>query len=104
MDQNAFNMAFGGNVLYVSPTFNLMYSNNRRSSLAGLFPHEFYELSEKAFSAIEETPCILHLANRLKPWSSRKASFYEKWIYENNILLSAEAQANRESDNTTVHV
>jgi len=35
---------------------------------------------------------------------SRKASFYEKWTYENNILLSAEAQANRESDNITVHV
>ena len=35
---------------------------------------------------------------------SRKASFYEKWTYENNILMSAEAQANRESDNITVHV
>ena len=81
MDQDAFNLAFGGAVYWLNPGYNLMYTNNLqvgdRDAAAA-----FYGLSLKAYLRTESNPMIVHLTNYVKPWDSIAADLYELYIHE----------------------
>ncbi len=90
MDQTAFNVAFEENVRYVSPKFNMLLSNNKRWAPSTAHISSFYDLSEKEFVEISENPSILHLTNKVKPWSSMKAPSWVQWQEEANIFRALE--------------
>lgn len=89
MDQTAFNMVLGDDVEYLSPKFNMLQTSFRKQSV-GSFRKiaEFYGLGEGEFERIFEHPTILHLAGKLKPWSSKFAPSYERWQDEMRIFTA----------------
>ena len=96
MDQTAFNMAFDENVTYISPRYNMMRSNNKQWAPSTAHISSFYDMAEKEFEEISDNPAILHLTNRLKPWSSKNAPSWEQWQDEANILREMEKMVSKE--------
>ncbi len=87
MDQTAFNMVFGDDVRHVSPEYNMLQTSLRKENLTGFGKAAaFYEMTESAFEKAFERPAVLHLAGKLKPWSSRYAPSYERWQDEERIF------------------
>ena len=90
MDQTAFNMVLGGDVVYLPPEYNMLQASlgqiggvGGNSRIAG-----FFDMGEKDFEKAWEEPAILHLAGKLKPWSSRNAPNFELWHDEAKIFHS----------------
>ncbi len=103
MDQTAFNLAFEENVKYVSPKFNMMRSNNKRWAPSIAHISSFYGFSEKEFEEISKNPAILHLTNKLKPWSSKSAPSWAQWQDEADIFRALEGLVSQEASCGTSH-
>lgn len=86
MDQTAFNMVLGDNVEYLPPKYNMLQTSFRKQGGTSFKKiADFYEVGEGCFERMFEHPAVLHLAGKLKPWSSRFAPSYEKWHDEARI-------------------
>ena len=95
MDQDAFNLALGENVVFLPPKYNMMFSNNQPPFGNAVPPNEFYGLPLPEYTRQESRPKILHLTNWAKPWDTERSDFYEKWVLENALLSALQPEAAR---------
>lgn len=68
MDQDCLNYVFQENVIYVSPMYNWMASNQTEFTDEKI--KDFYKLKQYDLDNIRKKTTVLHLTNRKKPWNS----------------------------------
>lgn len=68
MDQDCLNYVFQENVIYVSPMYNWMASNQTEFTDEKI--KDFYKLKQSDLDNIRKKTTVLHLTNRKKPWNS----------------------------------
>ena len=87
MDQNALNKVIGGNVLWISPTFNLMASCSVKAAEDYYKDDKglehiayFYNISPSEMENIIRHPAILHVTGPQKAWKDVSADRIDDWI------------------------
>lgn len=78
MDQDAFNVVLGHNVIYLHPRFNLIYDMYRKYTLYEIA--SFYNISEHSVDELEQSACILHMAGDRKPWKEQESEQLVEWL------------------------
>lgn len=73
MDQDTFNKAFNGRVIYVSPRYNYMLVNREFFQYRTEDIACFYNLDIEEAKKIVEHPVILHFTDAKKPWKCNDA-------------------------------
>lgn len=85
MDQDALNVVFDGNVLFISPYYNLLNCFFEWNSLEDL--SEFYETNFPTDKEdVYDNAKILHFGDKKKPWKTNLG--YLSKIYDHYYLLS----------------
>ena len=72
MDQDALNLVFNENVVYLSPIYNFMAANLTQFSTDEI--KKFYNTETLA------SPVVMHLTNVIKPWNNINATNAELWL------------------------
>lgn len=78
VDQDAFNTVLGGKIRYLSLKYNCIYDgiiNKPIEQIAGLFQISIDDAKKQI-----DSPIVLHLANKKKPWNNIGASKFEEWM------------------------
>lgn len=99
MDQDAFNAVFQENVIFTSVNYNFLnvyyreLDKKRMSELCNLSLVDIYN--------IYDTPAILHIGGRDKPWNTilgDKSLLYKEYIFINKIYKSIYAEGKNKND------
>lgn len=78
MDQDAFNVVFHENVVYVHPRFNFIYDVLRRYTAKQIA--DFYHICESESAKLDQEACILHMAGGKKPWNNLESEQLDEWL------------------------
>lgn len=78
MDQDAFNVIFHENVVFMHPRFNFIYDIFRRYTAEQIA--EFYCISKREAAKLDQEAGILHMAGGKKPWNNLESEQLDEWL------------------------
>lgn len=78
MDQDAFNVIFGENVVFMHPRFNFIYHIFRCYTAEQIA--EFYCISINEAEKLDQEAAILHMAGVIKPWNNLESEQLDEWL------------------------
>lgn len=78
MDQDAFNKVFSEKVYFLEPYFNYIPVSLNRFNVNEIC--DFYGINHEDVNYLTKHAPVCHLANKEKPWKTRKALGYKDWI------------------------
>lgn len=78
MDQDAFNVVMGQNVLFIHPQYNLIYDIYRKYETKQIAL--FYGVSENSVIDLDQSAYVLHMAGARKPWNDLESEQLDEWL------------------------
>ncbi len=79
MDQDAFNVVMGQNVIFIHPQYNLIYDIYRKYDCKQIAL--FYGISEKRAIDLDQSAYVLHMAGARKPWNDLESEQLYEWLF-----------------------